>query len=340
MALGTVLLFLSLPNSPAAQCSSGPPPPPPPPPKPGGPGFDGGNRGGGLGTPPSTGQPPRPGAPPRGNPPNPGTPGVGPSAPGTGSPYIPAPRGPSSRSELKIDWAYPVVGFGAPEDADRTTATPASGPLPLAQALQAIRGDDPRPLLVLRECHVCNGTDDALLTRQADNERTLLLTRWFKCVKLPPAVIQETHPLHALFAGEKPGHLFVAQRDGSARIDLEGDRSRSKLWKAMHQALAVAYKDVAQRGPKKPLSQLSKVLDELDSLDAAVVLAKRRFEDEEEDSGPVSRKTQGLRAEYEELEAKRSALVARVGVVSKLVLRTDEERAALLAKRPGAAASR
>ena len=58
--------------------------------------------------------------------------------------------------------------------------------LPPEEAYAMLAGEDHRPLLVLRECMTCNGTDDALMTRKADNERTMLLSRWFHCVKLPP----------------------------------------------------------------------------------------------------------------------------------------------------------
>lgn len=253
-----------------------------------------------------------------------------------GSPYIPTPRGPSSRDVLAIDWTYPVLRAEQQDDGGRTSAVAARRALPLDEALATLRGDDPRPLLVLRECLTCNGTDDALLTRQADNERTLLLTRWFRCVKLPPAVLEETHPFHALFAGESPAHLFVAQRDGAARVDLRGDQSRTELWKVMNDALAIAYQKLNQRGPKKPLSELGKVLDKLDALDEELLLAERRLEDEEEDSGPTGRKAKRLRADLEDLQEERVELLERVAKATKIALRSDEERAALLAKRAGA----
>ena len=107
--------------------------------------------------------------------------------------------------ELRIQWDHPVPP--KPEvDPEATVAIPRRA-LPLEEALAVIRGNDPRPLLVLRECVRCTGTEDALLKRMEDNERTFLMSRWFHCVKLPPAVLEPEHAFHNLFPGEKPGSL-------------------------------------------------------------------------------------------------------------------------------------
>src|SRR5262245_55931263 len=79
--------------------------------------------------------------------PGPSTPGPGPS---TGGPYLTKPRGPTTRMELEIKWDHPVPPKPE-EDPERTLATPRRA-LPVEEALAVIRGNDPRPLLVLREC--------------------------------------------------------------------------------------------------------------------------------------------------------------------------------------------
>ena len=134
------------------------------------------------------------------------------------------PRGPSSLLELAMDWDHPVYVAPAVVDDGRTIAGEVRRSLPLAQALAYIAKDDPRPLLVLRDCFRCSGTDDALMTKKADNEKTMLMSRWFHCVRLPPDVLQKDHPFNALFPGEKPAHLFVSQSDGSGRASL-GNRA-------------------------------------------------------------------------------------------------------------------
>jgi hypothetical protein len=107
-------------------------------------------------------------------------------------------RGPSAQELLEIDWKYPVFKAEAKlADDGRTVAGTVQRALPLERAVAYLAGEDPRPLLVLRECLVCNGTDKALLGAEADNEKTVLLTRWFHCVKLPVDVmLKEDHPFH------------------------------------------------------------------------------------------------------------------------------------------------
>ena len=112
-------------------------------------------------------------------------------------------RGPSAKSYLRIEWEYPV--YVPPEEsaAKDTFAKKKRVALSREEAFRFIAGDDPRPLLVLRECKVCNGTDDALLKGGVDNEKTYLLSRWFHCIKLPVDVMEEDHPFHNLFLQDR-----------------------------------------------------------------------------------------------------------------------------------------
>ena len=123
-----------------------------------------------------------------------------------------------------------------------------------------IAGEDPRPLLVLRECLTCTGTDDALLTRQTDNEKTMLMSRWFHCVKIAPGVLDEDHAFKNLFTGDAPAHLFLARADGSSRMELDGAQSRTELWGVMSALLDLEYRDK----PDKALKKLYRVLDGFD----------------------------------------------------------------------------
>ena len=172
--------------------------------------------------------------------------------------YLTTPRGPSARAQLAIAWEHPVDVAAAASAADagaeagRSRSVQARRALEPDQAFARLAGEDRRPLLVLRECLTCTGTDDALLTREADNEKTMLLSRWFHCVKLPPDVLEEDHPFHRLFEGDDPGHLFVSRWNGDERVDLRGDQSRTELWDLMNTRLAADYGKV----PKKPLKQL------------------------------------------------------------------------------------
>jgi hypothetical protein len=60
-------------------------------------------------------------------------------------------------------------------------------------------------------------------------------------VKLPVDVDEPDHPFHALFASPQDGHLFVSQADGSGKIALQADTSRTELWASMTKVLSAAY---------------------------------------------------------------------------------------------------
>jgi hypothetical protein len=146
-----------------------------------------------------------------------------------------------------------------------------------------IAGNDPRPLLVVRECKVCNKTDDALLRPGGQNERTILLSRWFHCVKVPVDVLQPDHPFNALFPDTKSEHLFVSATDGSAKIPLESSTSRVELWSSMTKTLAAAY----SKDPSSATKDITKVLDKLDLLDERVMGLERKRDEMLETTGKL-----------------------------------------------------
>ena len=190
-------------------------------------------------------------------------------------------------------------------------------PLPLDRTLALIRGKDPRPLLVVRECTLCTGTEDALLSDVEDNERTFLMSRWFHCVKLPPSVTDTDHAFNSLFAGDDPAHLFASRADGSLRHDLLRMTSLVELWTAMEDVLAVEYRD----DPDRALGKISKVLDQLDDLDVRVLDLERRIESAAEASRSSSKKLDKLRRELTDLRAERNELRAEIVRASKLTRR-------------------
>jgi hypothetical protein len=193
--------------------------------------------------------------------------------------------------------------------------------LPLAQAYALVADGDRRPLLVLRECDRCKGTDHALLSRTLDNEQTVLLTHWFRCVKLPTNVTNDTHPLHALFArtreGERVPHLFFADPDGGNRTELPGDQSQADLWAVMFAFLERNYTGNAREAVK----ELRGLLAQHDKLDALEQDAKGRLDREIERGGPESPKVKRLTEEVEKLQKRRVDLVAREKELRALALR-------------------
>jgi hypothetical protein len=248
-------------------------------------------------------------------------------APAAGIP-APAVRGPSARSYLKLDWDYPV--YKEPEQAsDGTTAKRVRRALSSAEAYAYIAGDDPRPLLVLRECKQCNGTDDALLSSGADNERTFLLARWFHCVKLPVDVRDENHPFYALFPEADAEHLFVSAYDGSNRIGLEVEASRTGLWQALRDVIDAEYKRKAERS----LKQIAQLLDDFDVLDQRRRETQVRRDELFLEEGADSRKVKKLDAELAGIDAELEDLHEAVVAASALELKRPKPERAPSAER-------
>lgn len=228
---------------------------------------------------------------------------------------------------LQIGWDYPVWKPAAPITPDPskggTVVVEREHALPLDQAMRLVVRDDGRPLLVMRECERCKGTDHALLSRSLDNEQTVLLTRWFHCVKLPPNVLEAEHPLTALFKPQKEGeripHLFFVDPDGSNKTPLPGDQSQTQLWETMFAYLERNY----QGDAKKALKELRSLLNQFDKVDSQLTELRGRIDREVEKRGPDSDRLQKLEAQVAKLEAERKELIER-----ELELR----RSALVAK--------
>jgi hypothetical protein len=224
-----------------------------------------------------------------------GTPAKNPAGPGTGLLGNPATRGPSVKDLLKMQWDY-VVYTSETQPSDGTSVKAQREALPLQDAFRTIAGTDPRPLLVLRECPVCNKTDTALLRPGSDNERTIVLSRWFHCVKLPVDVIQPDQPFNALFPTNDAEHLFVCSVDGSSRIPLESDTSRPELWSAMNKVLAASY----AKDPAAVAKEILHAHDKLDTLDAHIRDLEKNRDDQVESAGRLDKdKVKKLEKEIE-----------------------------------------
>jgi hypothetical protein len=261
----------------------------------------------------------------------------GPAAPG--GPAAPTPgrrggtpidfrRGHYSAERLKIEWAYPVwkPGDGSATAAPGTTvAAVAEHALPYEQALEFVVGGDKRPLLVLRECELCKGTDHALLSRTLDNEQTVLLTHWFHCVKLPPNVLGADHPLSQLFAaqlfasrdGEKIPHLYFCDADGGNKTALPGDQSQTELWGVMFSFLERSY----QGDAKKAVKEMRGILAQFDKLDSMEEEIKARIDRETEKRGPGSEKIRGYEQDLQSLAKERQKLLERERATRALALK-------------------
>jgi hypothetical protein len=281
---------------------------------------------------------PAPAAPSTPSPSTPSTPS--PSTPNTPSPGTPTPtvsgpttpRGPrggialnvtrqsTSREVLSIDWDYPTREADKTEEVKgRTAAAKVLRALPKPAAFVKISGDDKRPLLVLRECPYCKGTDFAFLNRKLKNEKTMLLARWFHCIKLPPSVVHPTHHFRNLFAGKEPPHLFIAKSDGSDLQPFDGKQTQSKMQAAMTKMI----KDCYQKDPKPALRSMLRFLSDFDHCDTMEETILKRIKKELYAKGPKSSKLKKLRGELDAMKAKKAKAMKRAKAVCDLKLKVD-----------------
>jgi hypothetical protein len=195
--------------------------------------------------------------------------------------------------------------------------------LPREQAFAEVCGEDRRPLLVVRECAGCKGTDDALLSRRLKNERTILMTRWFRCVKLPNHVLEQDHSFRHLFAEESPPHLFVCRYDGSELVGMDGQQTQSELWKAMESLIHSEYEGRADR----ILKGLLRCLDGYDAIDSRTIEINRQLEDRIDRKGADDARVRKLQAQIEALAAEKLDIDERWNelLAKGLELREPEE---------------
>ncbi len=216
-----------------------------------------------------------------------------------------------------MKWDYPVYAPEANKRVEGTTARTVRKAMTREEAIAYIAGDDPRPLLILRECKTCNGTDEAALLKGDGNETTFLLARWFHCVKLPVDVMEEDHPFHNMFTEKQPEHLFVCSPNGDNHAALQSETSRSELWKSMREMLAKEYAEKS----KPALKAITKLLDKMDMADARVNLLKLTQEEILVKDGPDSRKLPKLAKKIAKAELAQQKLHDEFAKASVLELR-------------------
>ncbi len=233
----------------------------------------------------------------------------------------------TSKMRLKMVWDYPVW---KPEEVEGQAGGTGSSvvlrALPRADAFAYIAKEDLRPILALRECDSCTGTDDALLSRTDDNEKTFLMARWFHCVKLPTHVLEENHPFRSTFAEDHPPHLFLASSDGNLLTPLTGEQSRTELWDGMFALLEEEY----LKDAKKSLRDIQRLLDEYDTLDAREDRLLEQFEAEIEKRGPKSHKLAKIRKDIDRVTIAKKRALGKEAKVSDLGLKKAEKQTASL----------
>lgn len=221
---------------------------------------------------------------------------------------------------LDMRWDYPVHRFFTPDRIKAFTVAQAyTSALPREAAFREVAGDDRRPLLVLRECIHCDGTDDALLKVAQGNERTLLMTRWFHCVKLPLYVLHEDHLFRNVFPEEHPPHAFLARYDGTNIIPIEADADQNRLWQQMHVMLADQY----TKDARKAVKELELLIAQYDVYDEKITRLEYDYEHTVEKSGEDSRKAKKQKAKLDELMQELALLQKEEAALGELGLKTN-----------------
>lgn len=222
-------------------------------------------------------------------------------------------RGATAKDRLELDWRHPVP----PE---RGPGTSAQLVLPLDEALAVLWGDDTRPLLVLRECRKCKGTDLPLLHQAMNNERTQLLTNWFRVVRLPAHVVDGSHPFHAVFAGLDSGaqspHFFLLAHPKAKPIGFTGTQTQQQLWRAMHEVVRERY----QLDPVAALKKWQTLLDQFDVIEARQQRWCEQLRETRASQGPNSARARKLEQRLDAAEVEMEHLLGREKRVRNLVL--------------------
>jgi len=134
--------------------------------------------------------------------------------------------------------------------------------LEIQAALKELRGDDPRPLLILRDCEGCKNKEGDLLKRTLVEERTLLASGWFHCVRFGHEVMNPEHPFHVIFDHERHPHIAMSSWDMKTFVQVHR-ASPKELWKSMKRVLGKDYK----KSPESAMKNITKLLTEYDALD-------------------------------------------------------------------------
>ena len=224
-------------------------------------------------------------------------------------------RGATSQKELKIDWTYPV--YTPPEQSGKTRAPSVSKSLDIPMIYEVLAKDDKRPLLVLREFSTFDNPDNEKLSRKLYTEKTVLLSHYFNCIRLPHHVTEPEHPFNGLFQENKPPQLFLASADGTLFEPFEFNSSRANLLKDMNRILDKYY----VKNPTKVINDLFKLLPKFDKLDLEIQDLKEDLDRAIEEKGPLSSRARKLQKELDRAEKERKNLEKKKAALREIPLK-------------------
>jgi hypothetical protein len=231
-----------------------------------------------------------------------------------------ASRSKTVQRALTIDWNYPVY-TPAPRKSKGTESPEVRRALDPVQAFEVLAGDDRRPLLVLREFSSFDDSGNEKLSRKLYTERTVLLSHWFRCVRLPHHVVEEDHPFHNLFTGNQPPQLFLAGAKGDEIAFFEYESTRADLEKLMNRFLA----DYYVKKPARVIDELIKLMKRFDKLDGEIQKLKEEMDRAVEQSGPRSGKARKLIGELARAEEEWTALKTKRDEIRAIPLKEADK---------------
>ncbi len=217
-------------------------------------------------------------------------------------------------SLLTYDWDYAKV-IKPPADGI-TVAQQRPRALPLGEAVASVARGDHRPLLILRECWHCGSGEESEIGRKLANEKTILLGKWFRCVRVSDAVRHEDHPLHAIFAGAQAAHLVLGRASGEI-TPIESGRPLSALWATMRAHITQAY----EGDPDPAVGGLLQILSQYDHLDNLEAELAGQLDAALQTKAGAAPQVATLKQRLAQLEVERKDLDARTRTALALPLR-------------------
>ena len=135
----------------------------------------------------------------------------------------------------------------------------------MAGAIRELRGQDHRPLLLLREIPAGDKKLVGQMGRVLTNERIQLASGWFRCVRVEGDVASDRHPLHKAFTGggrKVPASMVFSTADGTKMVSVRKP-SPKDVWVRMSSVLRAAY----AKNPTAAAKAWVRLLNTFDALD-------------------------------------------------------------------------
>ncbi|MEZ5966779.1 MAG: hypothetical protein R3F56_23270 [Planctomycetota bacterium] len=208
-------------------------------------------------------------------------------------------------AKARLTYAWEAVKVMPPPAAGITVAPVRPRALPFGEAVARVADDDLRPLLILRETWPLDDQGDEM-GRKLANEKTVLLAKWFRCVRVADSVRHADHPLHTLFAASPAPRLVLCGPLGENLRGLAGTEALSSIWAAMGDLLRAHIDGDCQEAVSEEL----RILSRYDHLDTMETDLSTRLDQLSESLRPDAPAIAGVRERLATLTRERADTVA------------------------------